>query len=73
MSRSLKRSMMNAAMRESGRVPVIRKIPDSEVSHSKDCYMCQNGTKPNRMLHIKPRRAREKRELRSLIAEELAA
>lgn len=72
MSRSLKRSMMNALQRESGRVPIIHKLPDGEVSHSKDCYMCHSGTKPKRMLFVKPRRAREKRELDKLVFDELA-
>lgn len=73
MSRSLKRSMVAAYDRESGRVPVIHKLPDSEVSHSKDCYMCISGRKPKRIFLSKPRRSREKLEARKIIAEELEA
>lgn len=73
MSRSFKRSILDAWNHESGRVGIIRKHPDHEVCHSKDCYMCGNGKKPSRILHIKPRRAREKRELQAIIREELLA
>lgn len=70
MSRSRKRNFTAAVHRideEGGRVPIIRKEPDCRVSHSHDCYMCTQGTTPKRLLHIKPRRRREQRELQAYI------
>jgi hypothetical protein len=72
-SRSRKRNFPAAVSRideEGGRVPVIRKEPDCRVSHSHDCYMCEQGTTPKRLMHIKPRRRREQRDLRAAIEDD---
>ena len=74
MSRSTKRNFYQAYRsvfeEHGGRVPVIRAGGDREVSHSKACYICQRGTLPKRILHIKPRRRREKEALRKIMRDE---
>lgn len=74
MSRTTKRNFYRAyrSVREGhgGRVPVVRTGGDREVSHSKACYLCQRGTLPKRILHIKPRRRREKETLHRILLEE---
>lgn len=54
-----------------GRVPIIRKDLDKNVSHAKTCYMCIKGTAPKRLLQVKPRRRKEKRQLQAAVLETL--
>lgn len=63
MSHTFKRNFGKAYDRESGRIPVIHKTPDYEVSHSKDCYLCCSGTRPKRLFQSKPDRRKNKQEL----------
>ena len=70
MSRSFKRNLHDAIRRIDecgGRIPIIRKTRDRQVSHSHDCWMCERGTKPKRALWIKPRRRKEQRELQRIV------
>ncbi|MBO1900910.1 hypothetical protein J4H92_02975 [Leucobacter weissii] len=77
MSRSTKRNFHQAFRsmwaQHGGRVPVIRKDRDKNVSHAKPCYMCIKGTAPKRLLQVKPRRRKEKRQLRKTVRESLCA
>lgn len=77
MSRSMKRNFYRAyrsAYEEhGGRVPIIRKDHDKDVSHAKPCYLCVRGTVPKRVLHVKPRRRKEKRQLRAEVRASLDA
>lgn len=77
MSRSTKRNFYRAyraAYEEhGGRVPIIRKDLDKNVSHAKPCYLCVKGTAPKRLLQVKPRRRREKGQLQAAVRETLNA
>lgn len=73
MSRSTKRNFYrayrSACAEHGGRVPIIRKDLDKNVSHAKPCYMCIKGTVPKRLFQVKPRRRREKRHLKTAVLE----
>lgn len=75
MSRSTNRNFYRAyraAYEEhGGRVPSIRKDLDKNVSHAKPCYLCIKGTAPKRLLQVKPRRRKEKRQLQAAVLETL--
>jgi hypothetical protein len=79
MSRSLKRNMfvINKEQLDSelflekargGRVPVIRKVRDREISHHGECWLCNKGTRPKR-IKIKATRRAAKKELRQTLTE----
>lgn len=74
MSRSMRRNRVAAQYRVEkggdGRVMIIRKDSDCNVSCSKPCYMCEKHSKPKLLLHIKPRRRLEQEELRRAVLEE---
>lgn len=62
MSRSYKQDT-SKLIGEDGHVHHLDDAPDSQVSHSRDCWLCASGTKPKRVLLGKPRRRAEDREL----------
>ena len=60
MAKTFKRNFHEAVERVSsgkGRIPVIRKTADKDVSHSRHCWSCMKGSKPKKIIRKAIRRS----------------